>query len=182
MMSNSGSKNRTAPDKDSDKEVNWTLRVVNHVDGLALGEIGNICVAIWRKDATRARFELQKAGLAEVAARHPGNIGFFCVVEQTSGVPNDEIRKASSLMFQSYGKDLRSVVMVIEGTGFRSAVVRSVAAGIVMLVGSRTTPISYVATVDEGAPRLKEHVDIRETSRFIREVEALRLGMNPIHK
>jgi hypothetical protein len=70
--------------------------------------------------------------------------------------------------------------MIIEGTGFRSAVVRSVASGIVMLMGSRNTPISYFATIEAGAKWMQQHIDIGPIPSFKANVEQIRLFLEPL--
>ncbi len=149
--------------------------ILRRGDGILAAEIGNACVAIWRRDSTIPRFQIQRDALADVVARLPGKAGFFCVVEETSGVPNDEVRTASSQMFDKHGANLRAIAMIIEGGGFRSAIVRSVAAGIVMLMGKRVTPISYFANVEAGAQWIGRYVDIGAVSNFKQQVEDVRM-------
>lgn len=155
------------------------LNVLGNSDGILVAEWENICIAIWRKDSTMTRFNVQKAGLVEVCRNHPGKTGFLCVVEPTSGVPGDDVRKASGVLFQSLAADLRGIAMIIEGTGFRSAIVRSVASGIVLLMGKRETPISYFAHVDEGSSWLRQHAPISSIPKFTAAVRAARGHLSP---
>jgi hypothetical protein len=165
------------PQKD---DVAVAPRLLKKGDGIVVAEVGPICVAVWRKDSTRTRFTLQKAGLDAVIGRSPGGGAFFCVVEPTSGPPNEDVRKASSKLFESHGRDLRAIAMIIEGTGFRSAVVRSVASGIVMLMGSRNTPISYFATIEAGAKWLQQYIDVGPIPSFKMKVEQVRSFLDPL--
>jgi hypothetical protein len=155
-------------------------RLLKKGDGIVVAELGPICVAVWRKDSTRTRFTLQRAGLDTVVERSPAGAGFFCVVEPTSGPPNEDVRKASGKLFESHGRNLRAIAMIIEGTGFRSALVRSVASGIVMLMGSRTTPISYFATIEAGAKWMQQHVDLGPIAAFKANVEQVRAFLDPL--
>jgi hypothetical protein len=161
-------------------DVAVTPRLLKKADGIVVGQVGPICVAVWRKDSTRTRFVVQKTGLDTVLERSPGGGAFFCVVEPTSGPPNEDVRKASSKLFESHGRNLRAIAMIIEGTGFRSAVVRSVASGIVMLMGSRNTPISYFATIEAGAKWMQQHIDIGPIPSFKANVEQIRLFLEPL--
>jgi hypothetical protein len=158
-------------------EPRFELRLLKKGNGIVVGEFGPVCIAVWREDSTRARFDIQKAGLAEVVAKNPGAAGFLCVVEPTSGAPNEEVRKASSMMFESHARDLRAIAMVIEGSGFRSAIVRSVASGIVMLMGSRTIPISYFANVENGAKWMVDYVALGDIGTIKGAVEKLRIHL-----
>jgi hypothetical protein len=155
-------------------------RLLKKGDGIVVGEVGPICVAVWRKDSTRTRFVVQRAGLDSVIERSPGGACFFCVVEPTSGPPDEDVRKASSKLFESHGRNLRAIAMVIEGTGFRSALVRSVAAGIVMLMGSRNTPISYFATIEAGAKWMQQFMDVGPIPTFKMNVEQIRTFLDPL--
>ena len=162
------------------KEAAVRPHLLKKGDGIVVAEVGSVCVAVWRKDSTRTRFVLQRAGLDSVIAKYPGKAGFLCVVEPTSGVPNEDVRKASSKLFESHGRNLCAIAMIIEGSGFRSALVRSVASGIVMLMGSRNTPISYFATVEAGAKWMQQHVDINSIPTFKMQVEQIRALLEPL--
>jgi hypothetical protein len=154
-------------------------RIVSKGDGVVLAELGPVCIAFWRKDSTMERFAVQRAALTQLVRRVPGKAGFFCVVEESSGAPEEDVRRASSKMFESLGSDLCAIAMVIEGSGFRSALVRSVASGIVMLMPKRTTPISYFSDIGAGATWLRDHVDIGSPSVFSQRVQELRGSLDP---
>jgi hypothetical protein len=153
-------------------------RGIRRGDGVATGEFGQICIAVWRKDSTLARFELQRRALADFVDRSHGKVGFCCVVEANSGVPNEEVRNASSKLFDCCGDRLGAIAMVIEGAGFRSALVRSVTAGIVMVMGKRTLPISYLATVTEGAAWLQRYALVDTTTDLEAAVESVRAAID----
>src|SRR4051794_25278311 len=120
------------------------------------------------------RFELQRRALTDFVDRSQGKVAFCCVVEPSSGVPSEDVRNASSRLFDSVGPRLGAIAMVIEGAGFRSALVRSVAAGIVMVMGKRTLPISYLANVREGAEWLQRYALVVTTADFEAAVESVR--------
>jgi hypothetical protein len=144
-------------------------------DGLVVSRIGFVCVAIWRKDSTVERVKKQSEGLAKVVAQAPGKVGFLCVVEENSAPPNEEARRASARMLEEHGDRLRAVAVVIEGSGFRASIVRSVASGIVWLARRQSkTPVSYVATVDAGAKCLAKHIALGAHGVFIKDVELTR--------
>lgn len=111
-------------------------------DGLVMAELGGVSIAIWRRKPNRELFEIQKKSLDEVVAKNRGKAAFVCVVEPTSEPPDDDIRKAASLMISAHEKNLKCVALVIEGTGFRSAITRTVLSGIVMLIRS-PAPIKF---------------------------------------
>jgi hypothetical protein len=154
-------------------------RIVQRGDGILLAEHGTTSIALWRKDSTLDRFNVQRLALTDTVRRFPGKAGFFCVVEETSGAPEEDVRRASSKMFETLGADLRGVAMIIEGSGFRSALVRSVASGIVMLMPKRVTPISYFSDIGAGAAWLQQYVDIGSPTVFTQRVRELRGFLDP---
>jgi hypothetical protein len=107
-----------------------------------MAEMRGVCIALWRRKPNRELFEAEKKCLDEVVAKNKGRAAFLCIVEPTSEPPDDDIRKASSLMVSSHEKDLKCVALVIEGTGFRSAITRTVLSGIVMLIRT-PAPIKF---------------------------------------
>ena len=156
-----------------------TARITHRGDGIVAAELGSTCIAFWRKDSTMERFDLQRTALLDTVRRFPKKAAFFCVVEESSGAPGEDVRRATSKMFESLEADLRGVAMIIEGTGFRSALVRSVAAGIVMLMPKRVTPISYFAHIGEGAQWLQQHVELGSSTVYAQRVRELRVALDP---
>lgn len=150
-------------------------------DGLAVAEAGPVCVVVWRSAVIVPRFEKQKAGLATVVANHPGKAAFLFVVEPTAAPPDEALRKASTQMVASHGDRLRCVAGVIEGTGFKAAVTRSVLSGMTLLLGKREVPVSYFARVGEASRWVSEHVvvDARELATA---VEAVRARLDPFER
>ena len=152
-------------------------RGIRRGDGIATGAFEQVCIAVWRKDSTMERFELQRRALVDFVDRSRGKVAFCCVVEPSSGVPNEEVRTASSKLFDSFGDRLGAIAMIIEGAGFRSALVRSVAAGIVMVMGKRTLPISYLSSVTEGADWLNRYALVDTIADFEVAVESVRAAL-----
>src|SRR5690242_388098 len=107
------------------------LRVLHCGDGLAMAEVGDVCIGIWRARPTLETFNVQKSLLDEVVRSHANGAGYICIVESTADPPNDEVRRASAEMVTSQGKRLKRVACVIEGSGFRAALTRSVLSNIV---------------------------------------------------
>ncbi len=154
-------------------------RVLFCGDGLAVAEIGPVCVVIWRDAVTRSRFEKQKAGLAEVVARHQGEAGFLCIVEPTAAPPDDQLRRASTEMIESHENRLKCVAGVIEGSGFKAAVTRSVMSGMALLLARRQAPVQYFARVDIAARWMAKLIGV-DPPQFVAGVEALRARLAPV--
>jgi hypothetical protein len=156
-------------------------RIMHAKDGLAVSQVGPVCVAIWRGNSTPARVAIQGACLTEVVGLAPGRAGFLCVVEETSAPPDEKAREASSRMLNAQGSNLRAVACVIEGSGFRASIVRSVASGIVWLARSKNrAPVSYFAQVTQGAAWLANFVDLGSLEGFARGVEETRFALDSV--
>lgn len=120
-------------------------------DGVALAQLGPLCIALWRESVTRERFDRQAAALARVVAAHRGNAGFLCIVEPESKPPNDELRRAAARMIDGHGSDLVFVAAVIEGSGFQASITRSVLTAMSLFLPRNKTKIGYFSSVMDAA-------------------------------
>lgn len=111
-------------------------------NGLVMAEMAGVSIALWRRKPNHELFDIQKRCLDEVVSRNKGRAAFICVVEPSSEPPDDDIRKAASLMISAHEKNIKGVALVIEGAGFRAAITRTVLSGIVMLIRS-PAPIKF---------------------------------------
>jgi hypothetical protein len=152
------------------------VRVIYSDASLAVGEIGRFFVAVWRGDVTRQRFEKQRWGLTEVVQRHPRGIGFLCVIEPSSKPPDSELRRASVEMVEEHGDRLRCVGLVIEGTGFATALVR---AGIssMLLLHRKRSPLADFASVTSAVGWMSQYVPVDAGTDLVALVEELRAAM-----
>jgi hypothetical protein len=150
--------------------------IVQVGDGISLANVGPVCVAVWRKKPTIERFELQKACLDSAVKRQPGKVVFLCLVEAGTEPPDDEIRKASSAMITGHGASLKAVSCVIEGSGFKAAISRTVLSGIQLLIRT-PSPIKYFESVSSGAVWLGQFVPIGSVGTFVERVEEVRAAL-----
>jgi len=134
--------------------------MVHREPGLSLVELGPVCMAIWHDEVTRARFERQRAGLAQVVAKYPGGAAFLCVVEPQVKPPPDELRHASTLMVRGHGTKLKCIAVVIEASGFMGALTRSVLSGMSLLSGRQLAAQAFFATVPDAALWLSPQLDL----------------------
>jgi hypothetical protein len=142
------------------------VRLMHAADGIALAEVSNVFVAIWRAPASRALFDWQRFCMAECVQRHPKGTAFLCVIEPTSKPPDDELRRASAEMIGEHQDRLRCVGVVIEGEGFRAAITRGVLSGMVLLLPNRKVPVSYLSSVAEAAGWMGGHFPIPSPQSF----------------
>jgi hypothetical protein len=146
--------------------------VMHSGDGLVMAEMAGVSIALWRRKPNRELFETQKRCLDEVVGKHKGKAAFICVVEPTSEPPDDDIRKAASSMISAHEKNLRGVALVIEGTGFRSAITRTVLSGIVMMIRT-PAPIKFFDVPKPACMWLGSLLPVSRDALFA-EIEALR--------
>jgi hypothetical protein len=147
--------------------------LLSYDSGLAVAQIRNVCVVIWRGAVTRGRFEAQRLGLERVVGAHPGDAGFLCVIEGGSPLPDHDLRRASANMISIHRRHLRYVACVMEGDGLRVAVVRTVLTGMRLLVTGRMAS-GFFATVPEATRHLAEYLPIGPETSFVSSVEAVR--------
>jgi hypothetical protein len=150
------------------------LRVRDVRDGLALGEIGPLSVALWRGGVARDSFNRQSAALRSVVESHPGRAGFLCIVEPGSTPPDEELRRDSAHMITAHGDRLALVAAVIEGSGFQAGLARSVLISIAMFVPEIRTKVSFFSGVAAAARWACTRIALPDADVIVADVEALR--------
>lgn len=138
------------------------LQVLSVVDGFATAEIGRTCILLWRGVVDEARFRLQRQAMEQVAGRYAGDAVILCIIEPTSEPPPQALREAASTLLNQLAPKLRCVAYVIEGTGFRAAMIRGVLSGI-ELVRRSAYPARYFATVAEASAWIAVETGRRST-------------------
>lgn len=140
------------------------LRITHRDAGLLLGSFGPVFVAVWSSKPIPALFELQRSGLAAAVQANPGRQLFLCVVSPKADPPEQAEREASAKMISAHGDRLAGCACVIEGSGFRAAITRTVLTGISVLIRSRT-PLAFFETVELAASWLQRRAggsDLRQ--------------------
>ncbi len=135
-----------------------------------MATVGPICVALWQTKPTRALFEVQRSQLHAAVTRAPGQVAFLCVVEATAEPPDDAERAASAAMITSQGARLLGVACVIEGSGFRAAITRTVLSGMVLMIRT-PAPIKLFDGVRVASPFLARCVRRPLLSELVAQVE-----------
>jgi hypothetical protein len=153
-------------------------RIVRSADGIAVGEFANVCIVIWRDAVIRSRFDLQLAGLEEVVTRHPEGSAFMCVVEPTAAPPDESLRKASVEMIRTHESSLRCIACVVEGSGFRNAITRSVLSAMALLWRSRAVPMSIFDTPTGAAKWVGPRLQLPDAGALAGAVETVRAGIS----
>lgn len=145
--------------------------------GLAVGEFGPVVVSIWRDEVDAERFEKQAAAVASITQRFAGKSAFVCIVEATCAPPDDVLRKRSIKLVNDHDHALACVAGVIEGSGFRAAITRSVMAGIARFLRNRA-PHSFFSDVPGTAAWVAGHVDV-DAQQLASAIETWRMQLPP---
>lgn len=129
-------------DQTTGVHLSSVLLITHRSDELVTAAFGNVCVVTWNSKPTRALFEHQRAALATCVLRHPGRALFLCIVSAKADPPEQDVRDASVKMLLSHERKLAGCACVIEGTGFRAAITRTVLTGMT-LVTRVPVPIAF---------------------------------------
>lgn len=125
------------------------LTVIASDGAHAIAAAENVVAAVWRHPITVAHVRSVLAASQKASQRFKSEAVLAILIEEKIPVPGDDVRKAM-LEWIRTGKELRCTVIVAEGSGFQQSVVRSVFAGLTLVVRP-FAPLKVVATVAEGA-------------------------------
>jgi hypothetical protein len=139
-----------------------------------------VLLQIWRLEVSaQAVDRLYKIGHAFIS-EHSVPLTMLTIVEPTSPAPSDKVRASLSALYRELSPHMKEQIVVAEGSGFRSALVRSV--GIALsTIAPRSLPFKFVSSVDEGAAMIRPHLSpaadgVDGLHRAIREVRAQMQG------
>jgi hypothetical protein len=149
------------------------LAVGHCAGGLLLGSVGPVCLALWQTKPTRELVAIQRAYLARAVAHDPGHVAFVCAVAASAHAPDEAERAASAAMINEHGAKLAAVACVIEGSGFRAAITRTVLSGIVFVVRS-PSPIRLFESVTAATPWLARQLGRADIAHFPAQFELAR--------
>ena len=109
--------------------------------------------------------------LLEVKAAHErsgGKVAYFAIADEESNPPDDDTRAAIMKTIDDLREYCHSIVLVLEGRGFRHVLMRSIATGVFLVSGNRTTHI--VDSVDAGLTQLG--MNDAERQRFVETAQS----------
>jgi hypothetical protein len=115
----------------------------------AIAVAGRVVAAVWRHSITTAHVRSVLSASQGASQRFPGEAVLAMLIEEKIPVPGDDVRKAM-LEWIRAGKGLRCTVVVAEGSGFQQSLIRSVIAGLTLVVRP-FAPLKVVATGAEAA-------------------------------
>jgi hypothetical protein len=116
-----------------------------------------VLLQIWRLEVTQEAIDsLNKIGRAFVyESKEP--VSSLSIVESTSPPPSDKLRGALSTFYRDLAPRMKEQIVVAEGSGFRSALVRSVGLAL-SAIAPNSLPFKFVGGVDEAAALIRPHL------------------------
>jgi hypothetical protein len=109
----------------------WRVVTKNH--DYALATWTEIVAVVWRHETTVEAVRQLDEAVAELARSHPKGIGMLTVVAEGAPLPPSAARKAIADLLTASTSFIRCSAVIMEGSGFRAAAVRSVVTGLTML-------------------------------------------------
>jgi hypothetical protein len=111
--------------------ASWNI--VEKEDDYVLASWQQIFAVVWRRETTLqgARALLRECN--QFATRHPQGIGLLTIVSEKAPMPASPVRKEVADFLTQGSAYIKCSVVLMEGTGFRAAAVRSVVTGLTLL-------------------------------------------------
>ena len=154
----------------------WKVVTKNH--DYALASWNEIVAVVWRHETTVEAVRQLDEAVAELARSHPKGIGMLTVVAEGAPLPPSAARKAIADLLTASTAFIRCSVVIMEGTGFRAAAVRSVVTGLTMLAKH---DFPHQICDVEGAVRMYTDVLPRATGRAL-DPNAVRAAINLLRR
>jgi hypothetical protein len=107
--------------------------VLDKDDNYVLASWQQIFAVVWRRDTTLEGAEALQRECVKFAMRHPRGIGLLTIVSDKAPMPPSPARQAVASFLAHGSTYIKCSAVLMEGTGFRAAAVRSVVTGLTML-------------------------------------------------
>ena len=125
-----------------------------------VGTGANLLLLIWRAPPSMDGVTAVQRGFERLRDGGIGDIGFVTLValDAAGGNPPTDVRNALTTVVRENDAEIKASILVFEGTGFRSAIVRSIVTAI-QLAGKTSFPTSVVSSVNEGVVWLEKKMN-----------------------
>ncbi len=137
--------------------VNNALEVRTLTEDHCFATWDRLLVIVWRREVTPEGVDtLAKIGRMFV---HSSDVPVCCltIVESTSPPPSDKVRASMAAFHREVNASMKQQIVVAEGSGFRSALVRSIGVAL-STISPKTLPFKFVAGIDEAALLIQPHL------------------------
>lgn len=139
---------------DTPRHASETWNFVLEDDDHVLASWQRIFAVVWRQRTTLEGAENLRRECSKFAARHAGGIGLLTIVAAEAPMPPSPVRHAVAEFLAEGGAYIKCSSVLMEGTGFRAAAVRSVVTGLTML--ARQTYPHRVCSVPDAVTLLSQ--------------------------
>jgi hypothetical protein len=130
------------------------LRIVSVDENVAVATLGNIVFCHFRQLTPSSAIAVVRRAFTSLK----GPVVFFGVIETTSTPPDERAREAFIKLFDEFGERIAAALVTIRGDGFRAAMVRVIASGILNFIRFRVRfPKHIGGSLEEAASRAAEH-------------------------
>ena len=129
---------------------------------------GHVVVAMWRRSMDLTSAKIAHTALRDIARRHPGEAIILNVIRGGVPPPNDEVRRELVAMVRSGAVGYRGAAILALGNAFVVSLVRSVVAGMVMIVRP-----AFPMKVFGATPEAAEWIGGLGGPTVVRDVESL---------
>jgi hypothetical protein len=116
-----------------------------------------LLVIVWRREVTlEGVAELRKIGIA-FAEGSKAPVSCLTIVQSTSPPPSDKVRGPYAAFHREVAPFMKEQIVVAEGSGFRSALVRSIGVAL-STISPKSLPFKFASGLDEAALLIQPHL------------------------
>ena len=116
-----------------------------------------VLVIIWRREVTPEGVDALSQIVKTFAENSKVPMSSLTIVESTSPPPNDKVRRPMSAVYRDAAPFMKEQIVVAEGSGFRSALVRSIGVAL-SAISPKTLPFKFASSIDEAAALVQPHL------------------------
>jgi hypothetical protein len=158
-----------------------SVRILANDGSYCMGRLDRTLICVWRGVCTVTAVETIHAACEALLADPDGAATYITVLEPTSPAPAEAARVALAGWSREVVPRLARAVVVVEGGGFRAALVQGVCLALTTFVPHRV-PFKFVGSVIEGADRLAPLLTEGSVPELVRAVEWVRSALPPSRK
>ena len=128
-----------------------TLRVVEVDANHGKAVLGNMLLAVWRKETTLPAFQRMDALIQEILGQHPKGVGVLQAIEKTAVPPDADTKREFVRNAQQGEGRVVHFSVVHEATGFHAAIVRAIMSGVYMFARPKFPHMVFSSLADAAA-------------------------------
>jgi hypothetical protein len=113
--------------------MNEHWRIVEKEEDYVVASWQQIFAVVWRHETTLKGVQTLHDECRKFATKHPQGIGLLTIVSAGAPMPTSPVRQAVADFLAQGSAYIKCSAVLMEGTGFRAAAVRSVVTGLTML-------------------------------------------------